>query len=86
LCHIEIVPSINLRQLRDTRQLKAWLKAGKTVELRERDRVLGKIVPEKPVAQPAEWPDFEARLKRNFGDRILPGADLLIEERENSRF
>jgi antitoxin (DNA-binding transcriptional repressor) of toxin-antitoxin stability system len=79
------MPSINLRQLRDTRQLKAWLEAGQTVELRERNRVLGRIVPERK-AQPAEWPDFAARRKRIFGDRILPGADLLIEEREKSRY
>ena len=26
-------------QLRNTRKLKAWLRAGKTVELRERDKV-----------------------------------------------
>jgi hypothetical protein len=80
------MPSVNLRQLRDTRQLKAWLQAGKTVELRERNKVLGKIVPEKPAAKPAEWPDFEARARAIFGDRILPGADLLIEEREKSRY
>jgi hypothetical protein len=46
------MPSVNLRQLRDTKQLKAWLKAGETVELRERDRVLGPIVPEEQVKQP----------------------------------
>lgn len=79
------MPSINLRQLRDTRQLKAWLKAGKTVELRERDNVLGRIVPEKSTAKPVEWPDFEARLKRIFGDRILPAVDDLIADR-NSRY
>jgi antitoxin (DNA-binding transcriptional repressor) of toxin-antitoxin stability system len=78
--------SINLRQLRDTRQLKSWLKAGKTVELRERDKVLARIVPEEQVKPPAEWPDFAARRKAIFGDRILPGADLLIEERENNRY
>jgi antitoxin (DNA-binding transcriptional repressor) of toxin-antitoxin stability system len=78
--------SVNLRQLRDTRQLKAWLKAGETVELRERDHVLGRIVPEEPVKQPVEWPDFEARAKKIFGDRVLSGADLVIEERENSRY
>jgi hypothetical protein len=77
------MPSINLRQLRDTRQLKAWLKSGKTVELRERDNVLGRIVPEKPVAHHAEWPDFAARLKRNFGDRVIPAVEILIEERED---
>jgi antitoxin (DNA-binding transcriptional repressor) of toxin-antitoxin stability system len=78
--------SVNLRQLRDTRQLKAWLKAGETVELRERDKVLGRIVPEEPAKTPVEWPDFAARRRAIFGDRVLPGADLLIEERENSRY
>jgi antitoxin (DNA-binding transcriptional repressor) of toxin-antitoxin stability system len=79
-------PSVNLRQLRDTRQLKAWLKAGETVELRERNKVLGRIVPEpaEPL-RPKEWPDFEARLKRNFGDRVIPAVELLVEER-NSRY
>ena len=65
------MPSVNLRQLRDTRQLKAWLKAGKTVELRERDRVLGRIVPEETEKKPVEWPDFEARARAIFGDRVL---------------
>jgi antitoxin (DNA-binding transcriptional repressor) of toxin-antitoxin stability system len=80
------MPSVNLRQLRDTRQIKAWLKAGETVEVRERNSVLGRIVPEKPMVQPVEWPDFAARRKKIFGDRILPGADLLIEERAKSRY
>lgn len=80
------MPTMNLRQLRDTRQLKNWLKAGKTVELRERDRVIGRIVPERTQDKPVEWPDFEARAKAILGDRILPGADLLIEERERSRY
>jgi hypothetical protein len=75
------VPSVNIRQLRDTRQLKAWLRAGKTVELRERDRVLGHIIPESPAAKPDAWPDFAERAKKTFGGRLLPGADLLIKER-----
>jgi len=79
------MPSVNLRQLRDTRQLKIWLKAGEVVELRERDTVLARIVPETPATQPVEWPDFAARLKRNFGDRVIPAVDILIEER-NSRY
>lgn len=80
------MPSINLRELRDTRRLKTWLRAGKTVELRERDKVIARIVPERPNPDKVEWPDFEARAKKIFGDRILPGADLLIEEREKSRY
>jgi antitoxin (DNA-binding transcriptional repressor) of toxin-antitoxin stability system len=76
------MPSVNIRQLRDTRRLKAWLRAGKTVELRERDRLIARIVPEnEEPKKPVEWPDFAARRKKIFGDRELPGADLLIEER-----
>jgi antitoxin (DNA-binding transcriptional repressor) of toxin-antitoxin stability system len=80
------MPSVNLRQLRDTRQLKAWLKAGETVELRERNCVLGKIVPEQTVAKPVEWPDFAARRRAIFGDRVLTPVADLIAERENSRY
>lgn len=82
MCHIETMPSVNLRQLRDTRRLKRWLRAGSTVELRERDRVIARIVPaDEPTPPAAEWPDFAARRRKIFGDRILPGADLLIKER-----
>src|SRR5580700_2044915 len=39
------IPSITLRQLRDTKRLLAWLRAGKTVELRDRNRVIAHLVP-----------------------------------------
>jgi antitoxin (DNA-binding transcriptional repressor) of toxin-antitoxin stability system len=81
MCHVTDMPSINLRQLRDTRGLKAWLRAGKTVELRERNLVIARIVPEKQEQAPVQWPDFEARRKKIFGDRVFPGADIVIEER-----
>ena len=76
------MPSVNIRQLRDTRRLKAWLRAGKTVELRERNQLIAHIVPE-PQAQkqPVEWPDFAARRKEIFGDRILPVVEDLIGDR-----
>jgi len=55
---------------------------GKTVELRERDKLIARIVPEqeKPKA-PAEWPDFAARAKKIFGDRVIPIVDALIQDR-----
>jgi len=74
------MPSVNLRQLRDTRRLKAWLRSGRTVELRERDRVIARIVPEKQQEdKPVQWPDFEARAREIFGDRILP--NVVLEDR-----
>ena len=86
MCHIILMPSVNVRQLRDSRQLFKWLEAGEVVELKKRNRVVARIVPESPKIRPVEWPDFEARARAIFGDRILPGADLLIEEREQSRY
>jgi antitoxin (DNA-binding transcriptional repressor) of toxin-antitoxin stability system len=62
------------------------LRAGKTVELRDRDKVIGRIVPLEAASRPRENPDFRAIRREIFGDRLLPGADLLIEEREKSRY
>jgi antitoxin (DNA-binding transcriptional repressor) of toxin-antitoxin stability system len=85
MCHILSMPSVNIRQLRDTRQLFKWLEAGEVVELRKRNRVVARIVPESPRIQPVEWPDFEARARKIFGDRMIPIVDDMIEER-NSRY
>ncbi|HEY6764525.1 MAG TPA: hypothetical protein VI386_07125 [Candidatus Sulfotelmatobacter sp.] len=75
------MPSVNMRQLRDTRRLKTWLRAGKTVELRDRDRVIGRIVPEKIEEHPVKWPDFEARARKIFGGKMVPGSEIVIQER-----
>jgi hypothetical protein len=88
MCHKDVThlsmpkinPTINLRELRDTRQLKAWLQSGHTVELRERNRLLASIVPAEQN-ETKEWPDFAGRVEKLFGGRRLPGADLLIQER-----
>ena len=79
--------SITLRQLRDTKQVKAWLRAGEPIEVRERGEVIGDLVPRTPPRlPPAQWPDFEARLRAQFGDRITTAVDDLIADREYSRF
>jgi len=76
--------SITLRQLRDTRKVKAWLRAGVHIEVRERNEVLGDLVPRTPPALgPVEWPDFEARARAIFGDRMIPAVEMLIEDRED---
>lgn len=86
LCHIVPMPTVNLRQLRDSRQLTEWLDAGEVVILRKRNRILGRIIPESPRIEPVQWPDAAARRRRIFGDRVLtPVADLLAD-RERSRY
>ena len=72
---------MNISQLRDTKRLKSWLREGKVVELRERERVIARIVPEGATLPPEGWPDFIAFRKKILGKRVLPGSDLLFEER-----
>jgi antitoxin (DNA-binding transcriptional repressor) of toxin-antitoxin stability system len=78
---IGMMPTVNIRQLRDTRKLKALLRAGKTVELRERDKLIARIVPATSPEATGDLPDFAARRAEIFGDRVVSGSDLLIEER-----
>jgi antitoxin (DNA-binding transcriptional repressor) of toxin-antitoxin stability system len=79
--------TITLRQLRDTKQVKEWLRAGVHIEVRERGEVIGDLVPRTPPTPRAvEWPDFAARLKEQYGDRVLTPVADLIADRENSRY
>ena len=89
MCHIDFMQSITLRQLRDTKQVKKWLRSGVHIEVRERSEVLGDLVPRtpsKPDRTKIEWPDFEARAKAIFGDRVTTIVDDLIRDREESRY
>jgi len=74
--------TINMRQLRNTSQLEIWLRAGETIELHKRNRPVAHITPiEKPLPKKKVWPDFEARLKKHFGNRVLNAVDDFIEHR-----
>ncbi|MGC9222689.1 MAG: hypothetical protein ACP5E2_02115 [Terracidiphilus sp.] len=86
MCHIDCMQSITLRQLRDTKQVKTWLRAGVHIEVRERGEVIGDLVPRTPPKSAVEWLDFEARAKAIFGDRVLTAVDDLIRDREESRY
>ena len=77
------MPTVNMRGLRDTQKLKAWLRQGKSIELRDRNKVIGRIVPETESAAAVEWPDYEGRLKDIFGDRVFNVVDDLIKDRED---
>ncbi len=82
------MPSVTISELKNSEQIKAWIDAGEVIDLRESDRVVARIVPqrsssmpEQPALPASEWPDFEALAKEISENRVLPGADLLIEER-----
>ena len=48
--------TITLRQLRDTKQVKEWLRAGVHIEVRERGEVIGDLVPRTPPSAPRPSP------------------------------
>jgi hypothetical protein len=75
-----------MRGLRDTKKLKTLLRQGKSIELRDRNRLIGRIVPETEAPKAVEWPDFAARLKERFGDRVLTPVDDLIQDRDDHRW
>ncbi len=79
--HTKSVMAVDIRQFPAARRLKAWLRAGKTVEVRDRDRVIVRIVPVRAPQSFRRLPDFAAMRREIFGSRMLPGSDLLIEER-----
>ena len=76
------MPSVNVRQLRDSRQLFKWLEPVKWLTQEAQSRC-GANCAESPRIQPVEWPDFEARARAIFGDRMIPAVEMLIEDRED---
>jgi antitoxin (DNA-binding transcriptional repressor) of toxin-antitoxin stability system len=75
------MPSMTLRQLRNTRQLKSLVKAGETIELKDRNHTFAHIVPiDKPPAEKV-WPDFAARRKKIFGDRVFNAVEDFLVDR-----
>lgn len=80
-CQTFSMHAVPLRQFRNARQLKAWLRVGKIVELRDRGRVIARIIPAPSSRSSRKPPDFAAIRRKIFGNRILPGSDLLLEER-----
>ena len=77
------IESMTIRELRDTRRLEALLRAGKTVRILKRSHVIGRIMPDEDPQDPKkiEWPDFEARRKKIFGDRVFNAVEDFLKDR-----
>jgi prevent-host-death family protein len=74
----------NVRQLRHAfGDVMEWVADGQQVKIVKKGKVIALLSPP-PVAKPkkTKLPDFAARQKRIFGDRVLPG-NAVAEERES---
>lgn len=87
MCHIVIMASkmesMTIRELRNTRRLEALLKAGKTIRIIKRNHVIGRVTPDEDPQdlKKVEWPDFEARRKKIFGDRVFNAVEDFLKDR-----
>ena len=67
-----------VRDLRNSfAQISRWLEAGETIEVTKRGRLFARISPSKaPKPKRVPKPDIMARLRANFGDYVIPDANI----------
>ncbi len=64
-------------------EVEDLLREGQEIQITKRRRVIAKLVPE-PPSKVGVRPDFAARLRRIYGNKVLKvsGAELLEQERK----
>jgi len=74
----------NVRQLRHAfGDVMQWVADGQQVNIVKKGKVIALLSPPpRAKAKKVKLPDFEARRKRIFGNRVMPG-NIIAEERES---
>ncbi len=75
--------SVSVRDLRyDFPKVERMLRSGEEIHVTKRRKVIARLTPE-PAERP-KMPDFEARLKAQFGSKVLeiPGAEIVSMDRD----
>lgn len=78
-----IMRSISVSELRyDFKAVERLLRSGEEFLITKRGKVIARLVPE--PAPKVEMPDFMARMRANFGDRVLKvsGAEIISMDRD----
>lgn len=75
-----------IRQVRnDLKTILALVAQGEEVTVLNRTRPVARILPPRPTVQAkVQMPDFAARAKAVFGDKVIPNG--VLREREESRW
>lgn len=66
-------------------EIERILRQGEEIEITKRRRVIARLTPAKRRGQP-KLPDFLARMRKIFGERVLrvSGAELIARSRERN--
>lgn len=81
--------TVSVRDLRyDFPKVERLLREGKSLRITKRGKVIAKLEPDGEgvvVTGRAPLPDFEARMRENYGDKVfeVSGADLISADRED---
>jgi len=80
--------TVSTRELQHkTRRLREQVAHGETLIWKNRGQVIAYITPvNPPTAQTKAWPDIMARLRQQFGDRVFPDSQPMIDEMREERF
>ncbi|MGA2183586.1 MAG: hypothetical protein ABSH47_11200 [Bryobacteraceae bacterium] len=74
----------SIRDLRyDFKKLESLLQSGEEIEITRRERVIARLLPPKRRKR-VKMPDFQARMRKIFGDKVFTptNAELIAEGRE----
>ncbi len=82
MCHMKTASVRDLRYRFS--EVERLLREGEKIEITKRRRVIGRLVPPPTTRARRRRPDFLARLRKIYGNKILKvsGADLLAKERD----
>lgn len=81
-CHMKQASLRDLRYHFD--RIATLLQEGEEIQITKRKRVIARLLPPSPPAK-VPRPDFAARLKQMWGDKVMEvsGAELLAQERSS---
>ena len=74
----------SVRDLRyDFKKIEGLLQRGEEIEITKRGRVIARLVPQNGQPRPP-LPDFVARVRAIYGDKVLPvsGAEIVAWDRD----
>jgi antitoxin (DNA-binding transcriptional repressor) of toxin-antitoxin stability system len=63
-----------------------WVAAGKTVVINRHRVPVAKLVPADAPRSPVPLPDFMARMKKDFGGKVFPDSQPLLDEMRRDRY
>ena len=64
----------------------SWVTSGETVIIRRHRVPVAKLVRAKKEKPRAKMPDFMVRFKKNFGDKVFPDSQPILDELREDRY